>query len=153
MDEADLRILAALQRDARLSVAELAEHVSLSPSACHRRVKLLEQSGAIAGYGARIDRDAVGLSLDVFVEITLREQTEAAMLGFEAAVRLCEDILECHLTTGDADYALRVAARDMEDFERIHRTRLARLPGVSRMRTSFALRAVKSWSGLPVRRR
>lgn len=152
MDETDLRILSALQRDARLSVAELAERAGLSPSACHRRVKLLEQSGAIAGYGARLDREAVGLGLDVFVEITLREQTEAAMGAFEAAVRLCEDILECHLTTGEADYALRVAARDMVDFERIHRTRLARLPGVSRMRTSFSLRAVKPWSGLPVRR-
>ncbi len=152
MDETDRRILIALQRDARLSVAELAERAGLSPSACHRRVKLLEQSGAIAGYGARLDRAAMGLSLEVFVEITLREQTEAAMVALEAAVRLCEDIVECHLTTGEADYALRVVACDMADFERIHRTRLARLPGVSRMRTSFALRAVKPWAGLPVRR-
>jgi DNA-binding Lrp family transcriptional regulator len=150
MDAIDGRILRALQRDARRPVAELAAQVGLSPSACHRRVKLLEEAGVIAGYAARLDRARLGLSIDVFVEIALASQSEESLSAFEAAVLRFDDILECVLTTGEADYLLRVAARDVADFERIHRSCLARLPGVSSMRTSFALRSVKDWRGLPV---
>ncbi|MFN3616322.1 MAG: Lrp/AsnC family transcriptional regulator [Rubrimonas sp.] len=151
MDALDARILAQLQRDSAATMAELAARVGLSPSACHRRVRLMEQAGLIAGYAARLNRRALGLTMEVFVDITLSSQSEEALEAFERAVDRYDEILECWLTSGDADYHLRVAARDMADFDRIHRTQLSRLPGVAAMRSTFALRAIKPWSGYPVR--
>jgi DNA-binding Lrp family transcriptional regulator len=150
-DAFDLRILAALQRDSAPPIATLADAVGLSPSACHRRVKLLEDSGVIAGYRATLDAEALGLTLQVFVDITLAAQSEASLEAFERAVSRYDEILECWLVSGDADYHLRVAATDMADFERIHRACLARLPGVASMRSTFAIRRAKPWSGYPVR--
>lgn len=153
MDEIDARILATLQRDSARTVAELAAAVGLSASACHRRVKLLEEQGFIAGYVARLDRRTLGLAMEIFVDITLASQSEEALEAFERAVDRYDEILECWLTSGDHDYHLRVAARDMQDFDRIHRNCLARLPGVSAMRSTFALRPIKPWAGFPVRPR
>ncbi len=152
MDRADLALLEAVQADSSLSVAELAEQVALSPSACHRRIKALEQAGVIAGYGARLDPRKLGLTVEVFVEITLNSQSREAMDTFERSVSDFDDILECHLMSGTADYLLRVAARDLEQYDRIHRDCLARLPGVSSMRSSFSLRRIKQMMGYPVRR-
>lgn len=152
MDRADLALLEAIQADSSLSVAELAEKVALSPSACHRRIKALEQVQVIAGYGARLDPRKLGLTVEVFVEITLISQSREAMDRFEQAVSDFDDILECHLMSGTADYLLRVAARDLEQYDRIHRDCLARLPGVSSMRSSFSLRRIKQMIGYPVRR-
>ena len=152
MDRADVALLEALQADSALSVAELAEKVAPSPSACHRRIKALEQAGVIAGYGARLEPRRLGLAVEVFVEITLTSQSSEAMDRFERAVCDFDDILECHLMSGSADYLLRVAARDLEQFDRIHRDCLARLPGVSAMRSSFSLRRIKRTQGYPVRR-
>lgn len=146
----DARILRALQRDSNRPVAELAGEVGLSPSACHRRVKLLEEAGVIAGYRARLDPSKLGLNINVFVEITLSSQSQEALNGFESAVGRFDEILECHLTTGEADYLLRVVARDMADFDNVHRNCLARLPGVARMQTVFSLRAIRDWRGYPV---
>lgn len=151
MDRADLALLEAVQADSSLSVAELAGKVALSPSACHRRIKALEQARVIAGYGARLDPRKLGLTVEVFVEITLISQSREAMDTFEAAVSDFDDILECHLMSGTADYLLRVAARDLEQYDRIHRDCLARLPGVSSMRSSFSLRRIKQMTGYPVR--
>lgn len=150
MDHTDARILRALQRDASRPVAELASEVGLSASACHRRVKLLEEAGIIAGYRARLDPAKLGLNIQVFVEITLSSQSQEALNAFEAAVGRFDEILECHLTTGEADYLLRVVARDMGDFDNVHRNCLARLPGVARMQTIFSLRAIRPWRGYPV---
>jgi len=150
IDAVDARILRALQQDSSRPVAELAARVGLSPSACHRRVKLLEQAGLIVGYAARLDRNALGLALEVLVEVRLTSPERGAMEAFEAAARDADDILECHLTSGRADYLLRVAARDMADFARIHRDCLARLPGVARIHPLFFLREVRAWSGYPV---
>ena len=150
MDDIDRRILRALQRDSAPALADLAEAVGLSQSACHRRVKALEASGVIAGYGARLDPRRLGLALDVFVEISLTSQSQDSLEAFEAAVCRFEEILECHLTTGEADYILRVAARDMADYDAIHRMHLARLPGVASMKTIFSLRCIKPWLGYPV---
>lgn len=146
----DARILRALQRDSSRPVAELAAKVGLSPSACHRRVKLLEQAGLIAGYVARLEPRALGLPLEVLAEIRLASPGRAAMEAFEAAVAGFDDILECHLTSGRADYLLRLVARDMEDFARVHRDCLARLPGVARIEPLFLLRTVRAWRGYPV---
>lgn len=151
MDSIDTRILHALQRDSSRPVADLANELGLSASACHRRIKSLEAAGIIAGYSARLSRRKMGFNLLVFVEITLRSQERSVLDGFEAAVRAAPDILECHLTSGQADYTLRVVARDMDDYDRIHRDCLAALPDVSSMHTTFALRPIKFWQGYPVR--
>ncbi|MFM2371705.1 MAG: hypothetical protein RIS85_1427 [Pseudomonadota bacterium] len=152
MDRADIALLEAVQADSALSIAELSEKVALSPSACHRRIKALEQAGVIVGYGARLEPRMLGLTVQVFVEITLTSQSREAMDRFEQAVGDFDDILECHLMSGGADYLLRVAARDLEQYDRIHRDCLARLPGVSAMRSSFSLRRIKRMQGYPVPR-
>nr|WP_214652346.1 Lrp/AsnC family transcriptional regulator [Novosphingobium jiangmenense] len=144
-------MLEALQDDSSLSISELAEIVALSSSACHRRIKALEQAGVIAGYGARLEPRLLGLSVEVFVEITLTSQSREAMDRFERSVLDFDDILECHLMSGSADYLMRVAARDLEQYDRVHRDCLARLPGVSSMRSSFSLRRIKQMRGYPVR--
>jgi Lrp/AsnC family transcriptional regulator, leucine-responsive regulatory protein len=130
--------------------AALAERVHLSPSACLRRVRRLEDEGVIEGYVMLVDQGAVGRPTNIFVEITLHSQSEEALDAFEQAVAACPDVMECYLMSGDADYLLRVAAADTADYERIHRTHLARLPGVARIRTSFALRTVCKKTALPV---
>lgn len=152
MDRADRKLLEALQEDSTRSLAELADLAALSTSACHRRVRALEQAGIITGYGARLDPARLGLSLVVSVEITLISQSSEAMAAFEAAVQDFDDILDCHLMSGAGDYLLRVAARDLEQFDRIHRECLSRLPGVSSMRSSFQIRSIKRWTGYPVAR-
>lgn len=150
MNRHDQLLLRALQRDSTAPLADLARRVGLSTSACHRRVKQLEADGLISGYRAHLDPQALGLKLQAFVEITLTSQSHEAMDRFEAAVATFDEILECHLMSGNADYLLRVAARDLEQFDTIHRTCLARLPGVSAMRSSFAIRTIKRWAGYPV---
>lgn len=150
MDRTDARILRRLQQNSSPSLNDLADVVGLSPSACHRRVKLLEKSGVIAGYAARLDRAALGLTIQAFVEISLTSQSEESLQAFEAAVIRTEEILECHLMTGSADYMLRVAARDVADFEHIHRNRLSRLPGVASMQSGFVLRSIREGGAYPV---
>jgi Lrp/AsnC family leucine-responsive transcriptional regulator len=150
IDRIDRRILEQLQADGRITNAALAERVHLSASACLRRVRRLEDEGVIEGYATLVDQVAIGRPTNVFVEITLHSQSEEALDGFERAVADCPDVMECYLMSGDADYLLRVAAADTADYERIHRTRLARLPGVARIRTSFALRTVCKKTALPI---
>ncbi len=150
LDKIDKTILIELQHKATVPIAELAEKAGLSASSCHRRVKLLEQAGVITGYAATLDGKALGLNNEFFVEVTLGSQTEEAFEKFEKAVQRMPEILECHLMSGQFDYLLRVAAADAADYERIHRTKLSRLPGLQRLQSSLALRAIKSWSGYPI---
>ena len=149
-DETDLRILTVLQRQGRISNAELSERIHLSPSACHRRVQRLERAGLIRDYVALLDARRMGRPTTVFVEITLSGQSDEVLEAFERAVRQVPDILECHLMAGTADYLLKVVARDTEDFARIHRRHLARLPHVVQMQSSFALRTVFRTTAIPV---
>ncbi len=150
LDSIDLRILRELQTRGRISNQDLAEAVALSPSACHRRVHRLEASGVIRGFTALLDPHAVGRRVVVFVEITLTAQAEDILDAFERAIARIPDVLECHLMAGAADYLVKVAAEDSEDFARIHRQHLARLPGVAQMRSSFALRTVVATTALPI---
>ncbi len=150
LDSTDKRILIALQKDCRLSIAELADIAGLSASACHRRVRLLEERRIIDGYTARLDGRRLGYAMEFFVEISLDRQSEDALETFEAAVRRVPEILECHLMTGQFDYLLRIGVVDHADYERIHRDRLSRLPGTVRIQSSLALRAVKPWRGYPI---
>jgi DNA-binding Lrp family transcriptional regulator len=128
----------------------MAAKAGLSPSTCHRRVKLLEERGIVAGYGAALDRTAIGLANEFFVEVSLASQTDTAFEKFETAVARVPEIIECHLMSGQFDYLLRIAAADAADYERIHRSRISRLPGVQRIQSSLALRTVKKWAGYPV---
>ncbi|GAA6178148.1 AsnC family transcriptional regulator [Sulfitobacter pacificus] len=150
LDEIDRRILRALQRNGRMSNAELSEDVHLSPSACHRRVQRMEKEGYIRDYVALLDARKLNVPTTVFVEITLRGQADDILDSFEKSVARIPDVLECHLMAGSADYLLKVVAENTEDFARIHRQYLARLPGVQGMQSSFALRTVFKTTALPV---
>lgn len=150
LDEIDLRLLRRLQRKGRMSNADLAEAVNMSPSACHRRVARLEQDGYIKDYVALLDPRKVNRQTTVFVEITLSGQADEVLDAFEKAVARVPDVLECHLMAGSADYLLKVVAKDTEDFALIHRRHLATLPGVAQMQSSFALRTVFKTTALPV---
>lgn len=150
IDATDRRILAVLQKEGRITNADLAQKVSLSPSACHRRVQRLEEEGIISGYVALLDARQIERRTTVFVEITLSGQADELLEAFERAVKTIPDVLECHLMAGSADYLLKVVARDTEDFARIHRQRLAKLPGVAQMQSSFSLRRVAFSTALPL---
>ena len=150
LDDTDRRILRVLQKEGRISNAELSERVSLSASACHRRVGRLESAGYIDGYVALVNPRRIGRPVVVFVEITLSGQADEVLEAFEREVRLIPDVLECHLMAGSADYLLKICAIDSEDFARIHRRYLARLPGVAKMQSSFALKSVMRTTALPV---
>lgn len=147
MDQFDQKLLKILQQDSARPISAIAEDIGLSTSACHRRIRLLEERGIIAGYAAHIDPKAVGLTLEVFVEISLSGQDSKKLGDFERSVDLYPDILECWLIAGGSDYLLRLMAEDMADYDRIHREVLARLPEVASMRTRFALRKIKKFSG------
>ncbi|MGO4852512.1 Lrp/AsnC family transcriptional regulator [Phaeovulum sp. W22_SRMD_FR3] len=150
LDATDRRILTVLQKQGRISNADLSERVNLSASACHRRVQRLEEEGYIRDYVALLDARKLGRPTTVFVEITLSAQADEVLDAFEREVKKIPDVLECHLMAGSADYLLKVVAEDTEDFARIHRAYLARLPGVAQMQSSFSLRNVVTTTALPV---
>ena len=150
IDAMDRRILAILQQDGRITNADLAARVNLSASACHRRVQRLEAEGVIRAYVALLDPRRLARRTTVFVEITLSGQATELLEAFERAVRAIPDVQECHLMAGTADYLLKLAVEDTDDFARIHREYLARLPGVAQMHSSFALRTVAQTTALPL---
>ena len=151
LDAVDRAILSLLQDDGRLANVDLADAVNLSPSACLRRVRRLEEEGFINQYVALIDPSKVGMGTNVFVEITLSSQAEDALDAFEAAVTARPEIMSCHLMAGDFDYLLRVVIDDVADYEALHRTHLAQLPGVARLVSSFALRPVRDRTAYPLK--
>jgi DNA-binding Lrp family transcriptional regulator len=142
LDRRDFRILTELVTDARASQVELAEKIGLSSTACARRIRQLEETGIIRGYRADLDLPMLGLVTTVMVTITLEKQSEDFLAAFEAAVARCPDVISCHLMSGSDDYHLQVVARDIADFERIHKQHLSRMPGVARIHSSFAMREV-----------
>ncbi|MFT3906036.1 MAG: Lrp/AsnC family transcriptional regulator [Steroidobacteraceae bacterium] len=150
IDRLDRKILVELQQDGKLHNAALAERVGLSESACLRRVKALEAGGVIERYAALLDAARVGITVSFMVRITLKGQTDRDLNAFELAVRAVPEVAECFLTTGAADYTLRVIARDAADFERLHSRVLTKLPGVARVDSSFVLRSVVRNAPLPL---
>lgn len=142
LDELDRAIIRELRADGRMSNAALAAAVGLSPSACLRRMRLMERSGVIRGYTVLLDAPEPQGAVTVIVQITLERQTEQHLARFEAAVKRCPEVVQCHLMTGIADYLLQVEARDAADYERIHKEQLSRMPGVARIQSSFAIRTV-----------
>ena len=150
LDDRDRAILRLLQVDGRLTNLELAQRINLSPSACLRRVKLLEESGLISRYVMLLDEKLAGLPGTAFVLVTLDQQGRAALDRFERAIHRHPEVTECCLLAGTADYMVRVAYADAADFERIHTGILTQLPGVARVQSTLALRTVKKTTALPV---
>jgi len=150
LDRYDKAILAELQRDGRISNVQLAGLVSLSESACLRRVRALEQAGLIERYVALLSQKKAGLTGTVFVHIALRREEQRELAAFEAAVQDIPEVMECYLMTGEFDYLLRVVIADMADFERLHNESLTRLPGVARVNSSVAIRTVRKTTELPL---
>ncbi len=150
LDNYDKSILDALQKDGRISNVDLADKVSLSESACLRRVRALEDSGFIDRYAALVSQPKVGLPGNVFVHIGLHREEESELAAFEEAVRNIPEVMECFLMTGEFDYLLRVVVSDMADFERLHRDSLTRLPGVARVNSSVTIRTVQKKTELPL---
>nr|WP_321982134.1 Lrp/AsnC family transcriptional regulator [uncultured Cohaesibacter sp.] len=150
LDKRDRQILNLLQDNGRLSNAELAERVNLSPSACLRRVKQLEDSGLVAGYHMHLDMKACGMSGAAFVFVTLDGQGRDSLARFERAIKDINEIQDCYLLAGQYDYLLRVIYRNAADLERIHHDILTNLPGVVRVNSTLTLRAVKHTGKLTV---
>jgi Lrp/AsnC family leucine-responsive transcriptional regulator len=151
LDKYDSAILAALQKDGRISNVQLAANVNLSESACLRRVRALEDEGYIDRYVALVNQSRVGLGGNVLVHIGLHREEQSELAAFEAAVRNIPEVMECYLMTGEFDYLLRVVVADMADFERLHKEALTRLPGVARVNSSVAIRTVQKKTELPLR--
>jgi Lrp/AsnC family transcriptional regulator, leucine-responsive regulatory protein len=150
MDAMDLRILDRLQHDARISNVDLARAVNLSASPCLARVRALEAGGYIARYVTLLEPKKLGLTVSVLVQVTLEKQIEPALETFERAVRDRPEVMECYLMTGDADYLLRVLVPDVPAFERFILDFLSRVPGVDKIKSSFALKQVKYQTALPL---
>lgn len=150
LDAIDLKILAALQADARIANVDLARKVNLSPSPCLARVRALEEGGLVARYVTLLDAKKLGLTVSVLVQVTLERQVEKALDGFERAVLERPEVMECYLMTGDADYLLRVVVPDVPAFERFILDFLSRVPGVGNIKSSFALKQVKYQTALPL---
>lgn len=150
LDRIDREILRALQSDGRLTNAELAKRVRLSPSPCLRRVKALEQGGYITGYRAVLDPRRMQRELTVVVLISLTSQHHTALAQFENAVHEIEDVQTCLLIAGEADYLLTVAVRDLDAYQKLYSTRLGDLPGVASIRSLVTMKQVKNSAELPI---
>lgn len=150
LDATDLRILEELQSDASLSNVELARRVHLSPSPCLARVRALEARGLIRQYVALLDAKQLGLHLNVFISISLKQQSREALQAFEERIAIREEVMECYLMTGDSDYLIRVAVADMGALEKFILEQLTPIPGIEKIRSSFALKQVRYKTALPL---
>ena len=142
LDDLDASILRYLQRNGRATNFEVGESVGLSASAASRRIQSLEAAGVIRGYRAMIDDRALGKQMTVYIRVTLERQSAPVLSAFETAVRHCREIVSCHLMAGQYDYMLVARVGGIDDYGRLHQNELSRLPGVTRLETSFALRDV-----------
>ncbi|MDZ7282120.1 Lrp/AsnC family transcriptional regulator [Sphingomonas sanguinis] len=149
MDTKDRQIVRLLQQDGRLTNQDLAERVGLSPSPCLRRVRLLEQAGVIQGYGAIVDQQRYGLPVTAFIRVRLERHARDLVQQFEEAIRQLDEVMDCHLLTGDADYLLRVVVADLESYERFIRRKMHAITGIASLDTTFAYGVVKSSRTFP----
>lgn len=150
LDAIDRRILGVLQANGRISNVDLADAVGLSPSPCHRRVKRIEEAGLILDYVTLLDRTRLGLGLTVFVDVALGRKDPESVAIFEKAISARPEVMECHITTGDYDYLLRVATADVAAFRHFIMNVLIGMPGVDKTRTNFSLGEVKYTTALPL---
>jgi len=152
LDSAERKILRILQTEGRISNVDLANRVGLSESPCFRRVKALEESGVIQGYGARLNQRALELQVTAFVQVSLDKQDDKKQRDFIAKVEAEEHIVECHVMSGSHDFLLKVVARNIEHFSELSIQGILRFPGVRNIESNFALQALKAASPLPIRR-
>ncbi len=150
LDRTDIKILELLQQDARISNLDLARQVGLSPSPCHRRVKMIEDAGLVKRYVTLLDRVAVGLALTAFVEVALGHKDAKTRAAFQQIAEELPEIMECHIMTGESDYMLRIAAKDIESFRSLMMNKILAMPGVDRTRTNISLGEVKYTTSLPL---
>ena len=149
LDRIDVKILRALHTEGRLTNAELATRVNVSPATCHRRTQRLFEDGFITAVRAELAPAMVGLGTLVMVGVVLDRSTPESFAAFEGAVLKIKDILDCSLVAGDFDYLLKIRVRDMEDFNKLHGQMLIALPGVRQTRTFFVMKSVKENARLP----
>ena len=150
LDTIDLRILTELQKDGSLTNVELARRVHLSPSPCLTRVKALEAAGVIDRYVALVNPKPVGLTLSVFISISVKEQSKSALAEFEQRIIEHDEVMECYLMTGDSDYLIRVAVADITALEKFILEQLTPIAGIEKIRSSFALKQVRYKTALPL---
>lgn len=150
LDKFDLKILQALQRDARISLQALSEQVGLTSSPCWARIKRMEQAGVIEGYGVRLNAERVGLPETVIVQLTLDSHSDQALVKFGRALEAIPEVLEAFLVSGDYDYYVRIAVSSTRDYERLLREKLYKIPGIRHSQSSFVLRQLKRGE-LPLR--
>jgi Lrp/AsnC family leucine-responsive transcriptional regulator len=150
LDPVDIRILNELQQDSSHSNVELAKRVHLSPSPCLMRVKALKDKGVIRNYVALADPKVLGLGLNVFISISLKEQSKEALAEFEQRISEHDEVMECYLMTGDSDYLIRIAVADMGSLEKFILEQLTPISGIEKIRSSFALKQVRYKTALPL---
>ncbi len=153
MDKLDYKILHCLQKQGRISNLELAEEVGLSPSPCHRRVKVLEGTNVIKKYVAIVDAKAMGFLISAFVNVSLRSQEKTALQSFQSKVSSYSEVMECYLMTGTSDYLLRVVTRDLEEYEKFLVDKLTKIESIANIQTSFALKPIVQRTELPLERK
>lgn len=152
LDEIDYKILHHLQNNGRMSNAELADKVALSPSPCLRRVKALDEQGIIERYVAIVNPKLIGLPVNVFINVSLQSQEQSQLKIFQQRIAECEEVMECYLMTGGSDYMLRVVVPDLEHFEHFLVEKLTSIPGISNIQSSFALKQLIYRTELPIKR-
>ena len=152
LDQIDMLILEHLQQNARISNVDLARAVHLTPSPCFNRVRALEQSGVIRQHVTLLDSKRLGLRLNVFIQVSLEKQREESLARFQDTIAQRPEVMECYLMTGDSDYLLRVLVRDIDDLERFILNSLTKIPGISNIRSSIALKQVRYKTAVPLPR-
>ncbi|WP_269938933.1 Lrp/AsnC family transcriptional regulator [Arthrobacter sp. HY1533] len=150
MDNIDRKILSELQQDGRLSLTELATRVGMSLSPCHRRVRALEQSGAISGYRAQLDADILGLTFDAIVFVTMNSAVRETLDSFEEAVSAIPNVLQAQRLFGTPDYLLHVMAKDRQAFQQLYDDRLSTLPGVQKLSSTLVMKTIVENNPLPL---
>ncbi|MTI03101.1 Lrp/AsnC family transcriptional regulator [Roseibium sp. RKSG952] len=150
MDQIDRKIIRALQKDGRMTVIDLAEHVGLSATPCARRLERLQRDGAITGYAAQVNAELLGFGVTIFVSVELEKQDRNAIDAFEKAIRRCDEVMECYLMTGSRDILLRVVVQDLNAFDAFLENRLMKIPGIRNLRSNFALRTMVKRDVLPL---
>lgn len=149
-NRADCQIIAILQKNARATLAEIADAAHLSVSQTQRRLKRLEEAGVILGYVARVDATAVGLEVEAYAEVTLNRQDTDSVQRFHSAVQAIPEIIECHRVSGDADYLLRVVAADLKGYSRLAQTTIVAIPEVDRLRSLIVFESFKNTTEIPL---
>lgn len=151
LDAIDRQLLDLLQRDGRMTNVDLAEHVGLTAPPCLRRIRALEQQGAIRGYHAELDPATLGYPITVFAMVSLRSQAEHDLAAFEAHVATIPEVRECHMLNGEIDFILKIVASDLKSFQDLLMTHLTPAPNVASVKTSLTIRTAKALPGVPVR--